>query len=114
MNRKRTSKLKLAEAKVNHEHPYDSVDNWVSGDFQRPPWIKSQIDEFQKRLDSAFGADGAIVLVWSGDRSYGDEICDGPWNSFGEPIGKFVHKPVLLFGEYKVNAEDIFYISCPR
>ncbi len=111
MNRKRESKLKKIASRMN---PYDDMENWCKGDFGEPPWSRERIAAFQKQIDSAFGAENAIVLVWSGDRSYGEEICDGPWDSFGNPIGKFNRKPVLLFGQFPVNADDYIYVMPPR
>ena len=115
MNRKKASKEKAkVDAYVATLHPYDDPDNWAKGGFEKPPWTKEQIDAFQKRLDSAFGAKNAIVLVWSGDRSFGDEVYDGPWDVYGEPIGRPHRKPVLLFGEYPVGGGDSLYIYPPR
>lgn len=85
-------------------HPFDDPENWAKGDFTAPPWSQEQIRSFQRRIDSAFGAENAIVLVWSGDRSYGDVFLED---------GKLVRKPVLLFGEYPVGS-DYLYIVPPR
>lgn len=115
MNRKRTSKIKHELAKQSaREHPFDRLNNWIRGDYATPPWPKDKIADFQKRINSAFGAENALVLVWSADRSYGDEICDGPWDSFGNPIGKFNRKPVLLFGQYGDSGGDFLYVVPPR
>ena len=94
-------------------HEYDDPDNWIKGDFAAPPLSAEQIGEFQKRLDSVFGAEKAIVLVWSGDRSYGDEFYTD-WHFNGLPKGRPERKPVLLFGEVPVNETDYCYITCPR
>ena len=112
MNRKKA----VAEHRkaIQREHPFDDPLNWMKGDFTTPPWSQEKIAAFQKRIDSAFGAENAIVLVWGGDRTYGDEFYDGPWDSFGNPLGKPNKKPVVLFGEYPVNETDVLYISCPR
>ncbi len=110
MNRKKTAKDKR---KSFYVHPYDNVDNWLSGDFQNPPWLKPQIDAFQKRINSAFGAENAMVLVWSGDRSYGDEFYTD-WFSNGQPKGRPEKKPVLLFREFPINERDYVYASVPR
>ena len=87
-------------------HPYDDVENWVRGDFEKSPWTTEQTLEFQKRLNSAFGADNAIIVTWSGDRRYGDV--------FLNENGDIERKPVLLFGEIPVNEKDYIYISAPR
>lgn len=109
MNRKREAKLikKAEKAKALHfDHPYDDPLEWVKGGFETPPWPKEKIEEFQKRLDSAFEAPNGMVLAWSGDRSYGDV--------FYNEKGELERKPVLLFAEHKVNANDYVYITCPR
>lgn len=95
-------------------HPFDNFENWPRGDFATPPWPKTKIAEFQKRINSAFGAENALVLVWSADRSYGDEIYEGPWDPFGNPLGRSTRKPVLLFGQKQINDEDYLYIVPPR
>jgi len=115
MNRKRESKLNQRVQELNRLHPFDDFQNWAKNDFATPPWKPEKIAEFQKRIDSAFGAEKAINLVWSADRSYGDEICEGPWDSFGNPTGQFHKKPPLLFGSYPVNGgEDYIYLIPPR
>lgn len=114
MNRKKASKVKETERKKLHfEHPYDNVDNWLMGDFERPPWDDTRIKAFQDKLDSAFGAKNAIILAWSGDKRYGDAFYTD-WFANGLPKGKLERKPPLLFAEYKVNETDYVYISCPR
>jgi len=91
-------------------HPYDDINNWLKGDFKTPPWSPKQIQDFQDRLDSAFGAKNAFVLVWSADRRYGDEF----YNEHGE----LEKKPPLLFKEVpasdKPNEKDYIYIGVPR
>lgn len=94
------------ERQVSRESAYDDVRNWLTGGFDVPPWDKEKRDAFQARLDSAFEAPNGMVLVWSGDRSYGDVFL----NEKGEPE----QKPVLLFAEEKVNDTDYVYITCPR
>ncbi len=95
-------------------HQFDNIDNWYKGGFEKAPWSKDQIASFQKRIDSAFGAERAIVLVWSGDRSYGEEMFMD-WYFNGLPKGRPEKKPVLLFGEYPVNdGNDWLYVYPPR
>ncbi len=107
MNRKKTSKLKkLVETQIAKLSPFDNVENWLTDNFEKPPWPKEKIADFQKRLDSAFEAPNGIVLAWSGDRSYGEVFL----NEKGEPE----RKPVLLFAEEKINERDYLYIQCPR
>lgn len=108
MNRKKTSKLKKEAAQVaSKTHLYDQTETWCRGDFATPPWSPEKIQDFQKRLDSAFEAPNGIVLVWSGDRSYGDVFL----NEKGEPE----RKPVLLFAEHKIEGtNDYCYVTCPR
>lgn len=114
MNRKKASKIKKQVAEsVNRLHPYDDPNNWLTSDFQESPWPKEKIADFQKQIDSAFGGENAIVLVWSGDRSYGDAFYTD-WFPNGAPKGRLERKPVLLFGEFKVNEKDYLYLSCPR
>lgn len=113
-NRKKTSKVKQALAQAADKlHPYNDPMEWLKADFQRPPWDEHRIAEYQKKLDSAFGADGAIILAWSGDRKYGDALYTD-WHVNGLPKGKLEHKPPLLFAEHKINEHDYFYVSCPR
>lgn len=94
-------------------HPYDDTNTWLRGDFQKSPWSPEEMRAFQRKLDSAFGGDGAILLVWSGDRSYGDAFYTD-WHENGLPKGKLEHKPLLLFAEQKINEHDYLYISVPR
>ena len=116
MNRKKTSKVKTkveAVRKAHRFHPYDDPNNWMTGDFQRPPWDDVKIQDFQKKLDSAFGGQNAIILAWSGDRRYGEAFYTD-WYPNGLPKGKLERKPPLLFAEHKVNEHDYLYISVPR
>ncbi len=114
MNRKATSKHKREVAKrVNRLPVYDDPMEWLRADFTQSPWPQEKIDEFQKRLDSAFGGENAIILAWSGDRKYGDAFYTD-WHSNGLPKGKLERKPVLLFAEEKINEHDYFYLTCPR
>lgn len=111
MNRKKQAKLDRIKPKSIH--PFDNTENWLKGDFREPPWSKEKIAEFQKKIDSAFGAENAILLIWSGDRSYGDAFYTD-WHQNGLPKGELERKPVLLFAEYKVNEHDYVYVTCPR
>lgn len=114
MNRKRESKLKAkVAAEIAALSPFDDPSNWAIGDFANSPWTQEQMDDFQKQLDSAFGGEKAIALVWSGDRKYGDEFYTD-WHYNGLPKGRLERKPVLLFGEFKVSETDYTYVSCPR
>jgi len=98
--------IAATKLKVNSLNPYDDVSNWLEGDFQTSPWSPKETADFQKRLDSAFGATNAIVLAWSGDRRYGDV--------FLNEKGEIERKPPLLFAEIPVNDRDYIYISAPR
>ena len=116
MNRKKTSKIikQIETAKQSYRfHPYDDPNNWVKGDFETPPWSDEQIAEYQKKLDSAFGAEGAVKLVWSADRRYGDAFYTD-WHVNGLPKGKLERKPLLLFAEHKISDTEYFYVSVPR
>lgn len=115
MNRKKTSKVakQIAQKQIHFNSPYDDINNWLQGDFQKSPWSTEEMRAFQDKLDSAFGAKNAIVLVWSGDRSYGDAFYTD-WHPNGLPKGGLERKPVLLFAEEKINEHDYLYISCPR
>lgn len=112
-NRKKTSKLVKKAQSYKFASPYDDVSNWLTDDFTTPPWDATRIAEYQKKLASAFGAENAIVLAWSGDRRYGDALYTD-WFANGLPKGKLERKPPLLFAEYKVNETDYCYITCPR
>lgn len=102
----RKKQAKLDKVKPEPIHIYDQTETWLRGDFHAPPWSQEKIDAFQKRIDSAFGAENAIVLAWSGDRSYGD--------AFLNEKGELERKPVLLFAETKINETDYHYASVPR
>lgn len=115
-NRKNTSKIakKIETAKQSHRfHPFDDPLNWLKADYQKSPWDATQTAAYQKKLDSAFGAEGAIILAWSGDRQYGDAFYTD-WYPNGLPKGKLEHKPPLLFAEHKVSETDYVYIGVPR
>ncbi len=110
MNRKKAAKLKKATS-IN---PYDDLENWCKSDFATPPWDEKRIADFQARIDSAFGAENAIKLIWNGDRNYGDQFFDGPWDVFGEPICNISKKPLVMFGQWPVNETDYIIISPAR
>ncbi len=108
MNRKKKAKVdKLIAAEVAKLHVYDDVENWLRGDYQTPPWSQDKIADFQKRLDSAFEAENAMVLVWSGDRRYGD--------AFYNEKGELERTPPIFFARHTIeNTNDYIYIGCPR
>ncbi len=111
-NRKKTSKL-VKKAQTYKFGPFDDPSTWVTDDFSKPPWLPEKIADYQKKLDSAFGAENAIILAWSGDRQYGDAFYTD-WYVTGLPKGKLERKPPLLFAEHKINEHDYFYVTCPR
>jgi len=114
MNRKANSKFEEARRKaLNELHPYDIIEQWVGADFTKPPLPQDKIDEFQRKLDSAFGAEGAIILAWSGERKYWDELYT-EWHPNGLPKGVLEKKPILLFAQYNINEDDYLYIIAPR
>lgn len=116
MNRKRVQALtrKVEQAKKLHFlSVYDDPINWLHGDIPCP-WTPQQIADYQKQLDSAFGAEKGIVLAWSLDRQYWDEFYDD-WHITGLPKGRLAKKPILLWNEIAVNdGQDHLYISVPR
>lgn len=112
MNRKKKSKEE-AKAPIHHVHPYDDEMEWIGADFSKAPWTPEEIADFQRRLDSAFGAENAIVLAWSGDKRYWDGFYTD-WFSNGLPKGKLEKKPILLFGQYDVNETDYMFVYPPR
>lgn len=113
MNRKKTSKIKNAVTQaVNTLHLLDDPLEWMKGDVPCP-WTNEQIIAWQKRLDSAFGAENAFVLAWSYDRHWWDEMYMDTWHFDGTPIGRPQKIPLLLFKEIAVD-KDTFYISTPR
>lgn len=116
MNRKRVNKLeKKVEqtAKLHFSNPLNDPISWLT-DTPPCPWTPEQIAAFQKQLDSAFGAENAIVLAWSLNRKYWDEFYED-WFPNGLPKGKLHKKPILLWKEVPVNnGADHLYISTPR
>lgn len=113
MNRKKVSKIKKAvEKAVNSLHPLDDPLSWLT-DTPPCPWQPKQIAEFQRKLDSAFGAENAYVLAWSLDKTFWDEFYVD-WHVNGEPKGRPEKKPILLFKTVPVNETDYIYISTPR
>ncbi len=114
-NRKRAAKLiqKVEQAKKLHFlQPLDDPLEWIKGDVPCP-WTSAQMKDYQKRLDSAFGAENAIILAWSYDRRYWDEFYED-WYATGLPKGALAKKPILLFKQVPVSEKDWIYISTPR
>tara|TARA_R110000868_G_scaffold237611_1_gene492241 strand:- start:278 stop:1120 length:843 start_codon:yes stop_codon:yes gene_type:complete len=109
MNRKKKAKVdkKIAEV-VSKIHIFDDPETWLRTDWQKtPPWSDEKIAEFQKKLDSAFEVENGIVLVWSGDRRYGD--------AFYNEKGELERKLPLMFAEHQIEGtNDYVYIGCPR
>jgi len=113
-NRKKISKIdKIKKQIAASLHPYDKMEDWVGADFTKPPLPQDKIDEFQRKLDSAFGAENAIILAWSGERKYWDELYT-EWHPNGLPKGVLEKKPILLFAQYNINEDDYLYIIAPR
>ncbi len=115
MNRKKASKeaIKTEAVKPTYINPYDDEMSWIGADFTAPPWTDAQIADYQKKLDSAFGAENAIVLAWSGDKRYWDEFYTD-WFANGLPKGKLEKKPLLLFAQFDLSPTDYLYITVPR
>lgn len=114
MNRKKTAKTNKALAKLSSRvSPYDNVLSWMKGDLPCP-WTKEQIADFQLKIDSAFGAKDALVLAWSMDRDYWDEIYMDDWHIHGAPKGRPQKIPMLLFKHIPVNERDYLMVSAPR
>lgn len=113
MNRKKASKEAEKAKKITPINPFDDEAQWIGADFTKAPWTDEQVADYQKKLDSAFGAENAIVLAWSGDRTYWDEFYTD-WFMNGLPKGKLEKKPILLFGQFDLNETDYFYVYPPR
>jgi len=114
MNRKAKSKAETKAKKVTKEHPFDDIREWVGADFSTPPLDAKWQAEFQKKIDSAFGAENALILAWSGDSTYWDGFYTD-WYADGSPKeGSFEKKPILLLGKYKLNKVDYYYVIPPR
>lgn len=114
MNRKKAAKQKKkVDAAIASLSPYDDVVCWTRGDLPCP-WTQEQIDDYQKKIDSAFGAEKALVLAWSMDRTYWDEMYLDDWHVFGEPKGKIQKIPNLLFKQIPIDDRDYLFISAPR
>ena len=72
MNRKKKAKLeKKVEAYTATLSVFDDPLQWLNHDAVCP-WTPKQIEDYQKKLDSAFGAENAIVIAWSYDERYFD------------------------------------------
>lgn len=128
MNRKKESKLRKEtveqekarqaletdrKRELDKVHPFDAVEEWVGQRWEICPWTKEQVKDFQKKLDSAFGAENAIVLAWSGDESYWNEFYED-WHDNGLPRGSLKKKPILLWADVAVNEYDNFLVFPPR
>lgn len=116
MNRKQASKLaiKVESAKKLHfDVPYDDVMNWLT-DPPPCPWTDEEIADYQLKLDSAFGVEKGIVLAWSADRRFWDEVYMDSWDIYGEPTSAPQKTPLLLFKQININDKDRIYISAPR
>jgi hypothetical protein len=111
MNRKRKSKL---NKEVSFLNPYNDPVQWVGSDFSTPPLDAQWQSDFQRKIDSAFGAENALILAWSGQREYWDEFYTD-WFGNGAPKEESLEKkPIILFGKYDVNDTDYLYIYPPR
>lgn len=113
-NRKKTSKIeRIKKQTIDALSPYDDPVVWLT-DPPPCPWTKEEIEKYQKKLDSAFGVEKGIVLAWSYDRTYWDEIYMDGWDVYGEPTTKPQKTPILLFKQVTLNDKDRLYISTPR
>jgi hypothetical protein len=111
MNRKKAAK---EQRKAIVENPLNDSVEWLTTDFSVPPLDEKWQAEFQKKLDSAFGAENAIVLAWSNDRRYWYELYSD-WFITGDPKpASLEKKPQVLFGCYNVSETDYIYVSPPR
>jgi hypothetical protein len=110
MNRKKAAKE--TKRKPHIENPLDDMMAWLETDLSKPPLDAEWQADFQKKLDSAFGAKDAIVLAWSGDQKYWNTVaCD--WFSTGT-AKQWEKKPIVLFGCFNVSETDYIYVSPPR
>lgn len=115
MNRKKTSKVTQERTKqINRLSVFDDPAQWLGESFTTAPWTDAQIAEYQKKIDSAFGAENAIRLAWSGDERYWDEFAV-EWNSMGVAT-KFKKVPNLLLLDQPVapGSDDYVRIQVPR
>lgn len=115
MNRKKTSKINKELARqVDKLHPYDDVEQWLGESFTTAPWSDSEIADYQKKIDSAFGTANAIRLAWSGDSTYWDEFAT-EWTATGHAI-KFKKAPNLLLLDQPIapGSDDYVRIMVPR
>lgn len=129
MNRKKQSKVTKqnvinemaketleADRKKVSVHPFNDEVSWVGRRWKTPPWTDAQIADYQKKINSAFGAEDAFILAWSGDERYWDRFYE-EWYTLGYlelPKGELKPKPILLWGQFNLNAEDYLYIFPPR
>lgn len=113
MNRKKVSKIKkIVAADIAALSPLDDPLNWVRGNIPCP-WTPEQMADYQRKLDTAFGVERGIVLAWSYDRKYWDELYMDGWDIYGEPTTTPQKTPILLFKQMTLG-KDRFYISAPR
>ena len=108
--------LTIDRKRVAKKHPFDSFSEWPGQRWETPPWSDKQIADFQKKLDSAFGAENAIILAWSGQAQYWDSFFED-WTRVGDvdfPKGNLTPKPILLWAQFPVNDYDFFYVFPPR
>lgn len=94
-------------------HPYDNFEEWIGQRWEKAPWTEAEILDFQRKINSAFGAENALILAWSGDERYWDQFYED-WHPNGLPKGKLKAKPILLWADIQVNEYDNFVIFPPR
>lgn len=113
--KKRVKEVQKEERKVVQKgNPLDDQIAWLETDFSTPPLDAQWQADFQKKLDSAFGAERGIVLAWSNDRKYWESYYTD-WFATGTPKPSSLEKkPIMLFGCFNVNEKDYIYISPPR
>lgn len=113
MNRKKAAKETIKETKkINTVHPYDDMEQWLESDFANAPLDEQWQADFQKKLDSAFGAERGIVLAWSGDKRYWDSYAID-WFATGK-AKKFEQRPIVLFGCFNISETDYYFCVPPR
>lgn len=108
--------LAIDRKKAEKKSPLDNFSDWIGQRWETAPLTAQQVADFQRKLDSAFGAENAIILAWSGDERYWDEFYED-WKRVGNvdfPKGKLRKKPIALWAELPVNDYDVFCIFPPR